>query len=661
MDRSRTSRLLVCACLLILPILADDAPQDSKKTGAQEKDLASLDLETLLNIKVTTASKFSEKLSDAPGVISVVTKDELQRFGAITLAEILRRVPGLSPTSAYFTDRSMVAARGDQTRINGGHILFLINGRPTREVLEGGLISDLLESFPVEILERIEVIRGPGSVLYGSDAFSAVVNLITQKADHDELVVTGLSGAGETAATSGKFLLKRGDLSLTGAGEFHQNPDWFTTYRSAAFGAENIAIPDRGKGAYLDLNYKGLSVMSSYTQWQSTVFARGFVGGNRWRRSFTDVGYALKPSAKWDMSFNLTFTRNTLDAANFVAAAITRDSNEVIFEWTNALRLTDRDQLIFGASYNHAQGEELFYGAAGAGSVIPIADGGLSGATDYAQLDHALPDNLKLIGGFQANKNGTLAVDVVPRVGLIWNPASHFNAKILYSGAYRAPSIDELMLNHPVLKGNPNLKPEKVATLDVSATYQGNRVLAGVTYFHSHQTDSIIPDTSTFLWMYQNFGEATFHGMEVEGKYYFKKAFFVMGSASYQANEDGNGLNNVTPVPNISAQAGLSYSTENAWTASVFDVFEGPLDKRYAGVLNPSPASYHLLDAHLRVDLSKYLHFDRKSGVALLAHGDNLLNRRVWMPAWGDSTGDTMPVFRGRTVYVGLELFLKKE
>ena len=145
-------------------MLAEDPPEDA----APAKDLYSMDLASLLNMKVTTASKFSENLADAPGVMEVVTKDELRRFGGMTLGEILDRVPGLSTTTASFTDRSMVAARGDQTQINGGHILFLINGRPTREVLEGGIISDLLESFPVNILERIEVILGPGSVLYGS-------------------------------------------------------------------------------------------------------------------------------------------------------------------------------------------------------------------------------------------------------------------------------------------------------------------------------------------------------------------------------------------------------------------------------------------------------------------------------------------------------------
>src|SRR5262249_36639457 len=156
------------------------------------------------NIKVTTVSKFSENLADAPGVISIITKDELKRFGAMSLREVLERVPSLVRSSSYFTDRSLVAARGDQTKIDGGHILILINGRPSREVLEGGLITDLLESFPVGILERIEVIKGPGSVLYGSNAFSAVINLITQKADGDGWVLSGFGGEKGALASSGQ-------------------------------------------------------------------------------------------------------------------------------------------------------------------------------------------------------------------------------------------------------------------------------------------------------------------------------------------------------------------------------------------------------------------------------------------------------------------------
>jgi len=96
------------------------APQCGTRTAPTTS--ASSSDESPLEIKVVTASKFAESISDAPGIMSVISRDELQRWGGVTLAEILDRVPGLNLTSAYFTDRSMVAARGDQTKINGGHV-----------------------------------------------------------------------------------------------------------------------------------------------------------------------------------------------------------------------------------------------------------------------------------------------------------------------------------------------------------------------------------------------------------------------------------------------------------------------------------------------------------------------------------------------------------
>jgi hypothetical protein len=273
-----------------------------ESSAAANSDLTSMDLEKLMDISVTTASLFSDKLSQAPSIMSVVTSDELHRFGGLTLGEVLDRVPGLTQSSQYFTDRSLVAADGDQTKTSGSHILFLINGRPTREVMEGGIISDLLESFPVEILERIEIIRGPGSVLYGSNAFSAVVNLITLKADGNRLSVRGLTGADGALASSGHFLYKRGAFSVVGASQIHEAPDWPLTYvvppplrhlptapPEPAF--HDTTLYNRGTGDYLGMNYKGLSFMSTFTEWQSTAFTQGSVGETR---SARQLGHGLQ-------------------------------------------------------------------------------------------------------------------------------------------------------------------------------------------------------------------------------------------------------------------------------------------------------------------------------------------------------------------------------
>jgi iron complex outermembrane receptor protein len=97
----------------------------------------------------------------------------------------------------------------------------------------------------------------------------------------------------------------------------------------------------------------------------------------------------------------------------------------------------------------------------------------------------------------QANKIGSIALNIVPRAGILWNPAAHFTLKALYGGAFRAPSLDETGLTHPGLTGNPHLVPEKVGTLDLQASYQNNRVQASVDYFHSRETQLIFEDGST--------------------------------------------------------------------------------------------------------------------------------------------------------------------
>jgi outer membrane receptor for ferrienterochelin and colicins len=113
-------------------------------------------------------------------------------------------VPGLVGVSELFADRSMIAFPGDPLRGTSTHVLLLLNGRPVREVQEGGIKTAILEGFPIDAIERIEVVKGPGSVLYGSEAFAGVVNVITVTPDRTSLSVTelvGASGAHGTAAT----------------------------------------------------------------------------------------------------------------------------------------------------------------------------------------------------------------------------------------------------------------------------------------------------------------------------------------------------------------------------------------------------------------------------------------------------------------------------
>ena len=647
---------LVCFTLSATVLAQQPAP--SAGPNAADADLVSMDLEQLMDLNVTTASLFSDKLSQAPSIMSVVTSDELRRFGGLSLGEVLYRVPGLTQSSQYFTDRSLVAADGDQTKTSGAHILFLINGRPTREVMEGGIISDLLESFPVDILERIEVIRGPGSVLYGSNAFSAVVNLITRKAEGNDASIQGLVGPNGALSSSGHFMYKRGDFSIVGASQIHEVPDWNFVYLVPPPLQNNpqappeppfhdVTLVDRGTGDYLGVNYKGLSFMSSFTESQSTAFVQGAVGETRTTRDFANLGYRIKARDNWDMEFNGTYTRTTFET--FAYPYTDRDAHDFVAEWTNLITLSSKDRLTVGTLFDRIEGTEV----ASIDHALLIAGGNRPAGGFYGQLDHQLLPSVKLIAGFQSNKFANIPFSTVPRVGGIWSPTKKVSVKALYGRAFRPPSIDESSLNLPDIQGNSHLVPETVGTFDLGLNMQFAKLQLGADYFHSQQTNSIVTVGHAPIH-YENLGGVTFNGFEAEGKYYFRRDFFAQGSLLYQANQDQNGVSNVTPIPNWGFKTGISYASSRGLVFGIFDASDGK-PKPYAFTVNPLTGWHNSLNAEARQDISKYLHLSDRNSVAIAAHANDLLNQAVWLPGFGFSNIDTIAVQQGRAVYAGLE------
>jgi outer membrane receptor protein involved in Fe transport len=306
----------------------------------------------------------------------------------------------------------------------------------------------------------------------------------------------------------------------------------------------------------------------------------GTVGETRLTRDFANLGYDHKATKNWDMDFNVTFTRTTFGEVPYPSTS--RDSNELVAEWINLITLGSKDRLTAGALFNRIAGTEEYT------AVIPhqiAAQGTRPGGAFYAQIDHQLRRDLKLIGGFQSNKIGDISLNTVPRGGAVWSPSSWMSIKALYGQAFRAPALDELHLNRPGIVGNPNLQPEKVGTFDLGIGFQGGRVRAGVDYFHSKQTDSIVSVSGKPIH-YVNLGELTFNGAELEGKYYFRKDFFLEGSMLYQTNVDGNGRSDVTPIPNIGFKAGGSYQDRRGLSVSLFEVSDGTIDG-YSNSVNP--------------------------------------------------------------------------
>ena len=663
----------------------------AQEGNATFEEYSDLSLEELVNVKITVASKSEESISDAPGVISVVTQDELKRFGGTTLGDVLKRVPSFLGSSVYMTDRSMIASRGDQIMASSSHILLLINGRPMREVLEGGIKSEVYESFPISVIERIEVIRGPGSVLYGSQAFSAVINVVTKKPENNTVALSYAIGEGLHNNVMADLQYKFGDFGIVLAGRYADKGGWDMDWEAMSvppplpppwdtltptLETTSITIPDYGPGAFAELSFKDLRLMCSYNQWDNQLFIPDYqwlrffppagvtdvTGRASWKKLFGDLGYGRKFTEWYNASLNVTYTHSWFDASHSFPMTA-RNSYEIIGELTNFFTPIKNFNILLGGVWGFMTGTER---DAKIDSVIYNEGHEQNTFSGYLQADYRW-DWCKLIGGIQANKVADFKVDFNPRGGLILYPLEHVDIKVLYSTAFRAPSMNELYLDHPEMKGkkigviNPAwpgdktndgvLDPEKVHTFDVGANYHDDKVQFGVNAFHSSMKNLIFQER-TGRWVnptYENLSEITIFGLECEGKYYITKALLFEGSFLYQQSRDEKtGDENVTPLPNFSAKGGLSYQADFGLTVSAFNTFRQALDAKYGSVLNKTTGYYNMTNLHCSYDLNNLFKFSAAKELSLVLNVDNLLDEEVWLPNWGLAPGSTIPYIEGR-------------
>src|SRR5579871_1429828 len=148
-------------------------------TANRPPDYADMDLTQLMNIPVVTASKFEQKSAEAPSSVTVITSEEIKRYGYRTLADILASVPGFY--ISYDRNYAFLGASGINLGDFNSRILLLVNGHRVNSDLNDSAYVDSTFLLDVDLIDRVEIIRGPGSVLYGNNAFFGVINVITRE------------------------------------------------------------------------------------------------------------------------------------------------------------------------------------------------------------------------------------------------------------------------------------------------------------------------------------------------------------------------------------------------------------------------------------------------------------------------------------------------
>jgi len=526
--------------LMMQPVVAQE----------QQKPLDNLSLEELLNVEISTASKSSEKIQDAPGIITVVSHQEIEAFGANSLVDVLDRVTSFYMLGTFFLPENMVSIRGDNTSQFNTRVLVLLNGRPVRESLQGGHNSPIYTMMPLSRIERLEIIRGPGSSLYGTNAYTGVINIITKTANSQGIDLEAKYGSFNRVQGTASGGVAIGGIEIAAGVNYVNDGGWtFSAFDERIVPNSAPPVPStksstpmstRGVGVNLEVRYENLrlqsyfavsdqAAMGSVPIWRNSQSPGGASNlpffldfRNEGTRLFADAEYRKQFSNEYELSVNLTYNfyrlRHFTTAGNATLRAnddLQRGfSNDLLLEVTNYFTPTNTLQFVIGGLLNNISGIS-FLPERSPNAMQPLVGSLYNIFTNpanptpfenvppyndlqwsvYAQANYKPFDFLRLIAGGQANKVPGLALDFVPRLGAIATLSPSLSAKVLFGQAFRSATGAERFIRLPnVVYGDELLRPEKITTLEGQMYYQntGSVPLSlAITVFQTSQNDVI--------------------------------------------------------------------------------------------------------------------------------------------------------------------------
>ncbi|MCU0383342.1 MAG: TonB-dependent receptor plug domain-containing protein, partial [Cyclobacteriaceae bacterium] len=504
-----------------------------------EVDPYSLSLEELMNIPVSV-SKSDLSLRETPSVISVITREEIRNMGARDLMDVLNQVPGFS----FGLDVQNVVGLG--SRGNWGHegkILLLMDGQEMNEILFSS--TQFGQHYDINNIERIEIIRGPGSSIYGGYAELGVINIITRKGGQ----LNGLHADVLAGTTSNGF--SRFNTTLS-AGQKTDNVE----YSVSAHIGEGI----RSDQTYFDLfgnsadltnkstlrplmvnaalQVKGFSARVIFDDYKlktidqfDEIPATGVPDEMSFRQLFGELKYTAKASEKLTITPRVNFKtghpwKTSEDAYVPYLLDARRISPAINFDWNPSAKVS----VVAGADsyFDHAEytgSEPDYFGDLSTGNNISFYNIGLFAQSVFKT------DVINITLGSRFDSHSQFGTAFSPRIGFT-KAYNKLHFKVLYSRAFRSPALENMNYN-------PEVKPEKtgVAEIEVGYKLNDNMFLTG-NVFHIRISDPIVyfVDANNPVGTYDNFNKAGSVGFELDYRMSYDWGSLSLNYAYYNAS-----------------------------------------------------------------------------------------------------------------------------
>ncbi|WP_017446199.1 TonB-dependent receptor plug domain-containing protein [Gayadomonas joobiniege] len=517
-----------------------------------QDDLFSMSIEELMQMEVASATLSNETLVNVPGSAAVFTRQDINQLGFSRLDEILNYVTGMQSTQSDRDARfNKISSRGRSSSVGGREILLLINGQRINTEYSGNNAFSMA-LVPLSIVEKIEVIKGPGSSLYGSNAFLAVINVLTRKNEQTHTrLATGNMGVTEASLSTG---FKYEDISVhLSAAVGKSSGDNYTNVTNSFDPSEEVELTDKESHRELlfNLQYKDteLKVISS-NQESEDFYLQGNTGPGINRSETDSLFVTLNQHIDWfenahseiwlDYRKNdnklyiqgsaygtfsgfsnpeskqplialtpIEETAHGIRVNNFYQPSDTlrlslgleyrqselnQDTSQTNFDYASCLTNQLCMAQIFGLPVPPPQDMEIDYYQGDfkpAVKFVSATEREIYGA--FIQAQWRLRDDTEITAGIRHDDYTDSGTSNSPRLSIVHNFNDTHTFKTNYGEAYRAPQLNEIGLaNNTLVEGNPDLTAETIRSLDAIWLTNFEEFTTSLTYFQHKIDDAIL-------------------------------------------------------------------------------------------------------------------------------------------------------------------------